>query len=253
VVIGNKNIPYLEEVMDTRSLEECKKMLEKNDRDTLERRAERCQELAQIQTDGRLFSSQREWDYSGEASASYISSNYRSATFCCARAVDQIFRYEYMKLAESNYKKIKGLTFGEVIQECRSRNVESLLPFMKQAFLLNDIRNNVATHPLFVDIPIESDPERLLRDRLLIEDMTKLLELVERIDSSLRHEIESTKLISEAEDRTYIFGEVINQQSDMPFNMEGFWSLIEDKILRFLANQCWHIMKSISEDLYEIK
>lgn len=239
--------------MDTRSLEACRKILEKNDGDTLERRAARCQELTPIQTDGRLFSSQREWDYSGEASASYTNGNYRSAIFCCACAVDQIFRYEYMKLAESNYEEIKGLTFGEVIRECRRRNVESLLPFMKQAFLLNDIRNNVATHPLFVDIPIESDPERQLRDRLLIEDMTKLLELVERIDSGLRHEIESTKLISEAEDRTYIFGEVINQQADMPFNMNGFWGLIEDKILRFLANQCWHIMKTISEGLYGVR
>lgn len=236
--------------MYTRSLEECKKMLDKNDRDTLERRAARCQELTSIQTDGRLSSPQREWDYTGEASDSYISGNYRSAIFCCACAVDQIFRYEYMKLPESNYEEIKGLTFGEVIQECRSKNIKSLLPFTKQAFLLNDIRNSVATHPLFVDIPIESDPERLLRDRLLIEDMTKLVELVERIDPSLRHEIESTELISEAEDRTYTFGEVISQKSGMPFNMKGFWVLIEDKILRFLANQCWYIIKAISEGLY---
>ena len=237
--------------METRSLEECKKILEKNDRDTLERRVARCQELTPIQIGGRLFSPQREWDYSGEASASYISGNYRSAIFCCACVVDQIFRYEYMKIAESNYEEIKGLTFGGVIRECRSKNIESLLPFMKQAFLLNDIRNSVATHPLFVDIPIESDPERLLRNRLLIEDMTKLLELVERIDPDLRHKIESTELISEAEGRTYVFGEVINQQSDMPFNMNGFWGLIEDKILRFLANQCWYIMKAILEGLYK--
>lgn len=239
--------------MDIRSLEECKKMLEKNDRNTLERRAARRQELTPIQTNGRLSSPQREWDYTDEASASYISGNYRSAIFCCACTVDQIFRYEYMKLPESNYEEIKGLTFGRVIRECRRKNVESLLPFMKQAFLLNDIRNNVATHPLFVDIPIESDPERLLRDRLLIEDMTKLLELVESIDPDLRYEIESNKLISEAEGRTYTFGEVISQKSNMPFNMKGFWGLFEDKILRFLANQCWHIMKTISEGLYSVR
>lgn len=248
--MGNKNTTDPEEYMDIRSLEECKEILEKNDRDTLERRAARRQELTPILTVGRLSLPQREWDYTGEASTSYISGNYRSAIFCCACTVDQIFRYEYMKLPESNYEEIKGLTFGRVIRECRRKNVGSLLPFMKQAFLLNDIRNNLATHPLFVDTPIESDPERQLRDRLLIEDMTKLLELVERIDPDLRHEVESTELISEAEDRTYTFGEVISQQSDMPFNIKGFWSLIEDKILRFLANQCWHIMKTITEGLY---
>ncbi len=239
--------------MDTRSLEECKKMLEKNDRDTLERRTARCQKLTPIQTGGRLPSPQREWDYTGEASAGYISGNYRSAIFCCACVVDQIFRYEYMKLPKSSYEKIKGLTFGGVIRECRGRNVESLLPFMKQAFLLNDIRNDVATHPLFVDIPIESDPERLLRDSLLIEDVTKLLELVERIDPDLRHETESTELRSEAEGITYILGEVISQKSDMPLDMKGFWVLIEDDILRFLANQCWHITKTIMEGLYGTK
>lgn len=158
-----------------------------------------------------------------------------------------------MKLPKSDYKEIKGLTFGKVVRECRKRNVESLLPYMKQAYLLNDIRNNVATHPLFVDIPIESDPERRLRDSLLIEDITNLLELVGRIDTNLRYEIESTRLISKAEDRTYILGEVINQQSDMPFNLNGFWGLIENKVLRFLAKQCWNIMKTISEGLYGVK
>lgn len=239
--------------MNTKNYEECKRLLEKLDANTLERRIERCQELEGIQTDGRLFSVQKEWDYAGEASGNYIAGSYRSSIFCCTCAVDQVFRYEYMKLPESNYAKIKGLTFGQVVRECGKRNVESLLPYMKRAFLLNDIRNNVATHPLFVGIPIESDPERQLRDTLLIEDMIKLLELVGRIDSELRHEIESTELINEVEGRTYIFGEVINQQSDIPFNLNGFLVLIEDKILRFLANQCWYIMKTISEGLYGVK
>jgi len=239
--------------MNTKSYEECKRILEKLDANTLERRIERFQELKGIQTNGRLFSVQKESDYAGEASNNYIDGNYRSAIFCCACAVDQIFRYEYMKLPENHYEDIEKLTFGQVIKECKKKNVESLLPFIIYAFLLNDIRNNVATHPLFIDVPIESDPERQLRNKLLLRDITKLLDLVEKINSNLRREIESTKLISQAEDKTYIFGKVINQRSEMPFNLDGFWGLIEDRILRFLANQAWHIMKAISEGLYGIE
>ncbi len=232
--------------------EECKQLLEKMDTNTLERRTERYHELEGIQTDGRLFSVQKEWDYSSEASDNYIAGSYRSSIFCCACAVDQVFKYEYMKHPESNYKIIKHKTFGRVIKECKERNIQSLLPYLKQAFLLNDIRNSVATHPLFIDIPIVSDPEKQLRDRLLIEDIANLMELVGRLDSELRCEIESTELTSDAEGRTYIFGEVISHQSDIPFNLNGFWALIEDRILRFLANQCLYIMKTISEGLYGI-
>lgn len=239
--------------MNTRSLEECKKMLEKNDRDTLARRAERCQELAQIQTDGRLFSSQREWDYSGEASANYISGNYRSAIFCCACAVDQIFRYEYMKVPGSKYGDVGGGPFGKIIRKCKDRNVKSLRPFITRAELLNDMRNKVAAHPLFVDLPTETYPERKVRNELLRRDIATLLSLVGKIDPERKHKIESTPLLHEAEGKSHIFGEVITEQSEMPFGLDGFWALIERDILKFLANKAWHIKKSISEGLYEIK
>ena len=175
--------------MNTRSYEECKQTILKLDANTLDRRIERCQELEVIQT---RFSFQKEWDYAGEASDTYIDGNYRSAIFCCACAVDQIFRYEYMRNPESRYDEIDGLTFGQIIRLCKEKEVKSLLPLINQAFLLNDIRNDVATHPLFIDVPVESDPDRQLRDSLLLRDITKLLELVGRLDLNLRHEIEST-------------------------------------------------------------
>jgi len=238
--------------MDTRNLEEYKRILEKGDKDTLERRAERCQELRRIQTDGRLLSSQREWDYAGEASDSYINGNYRSAIFCCACAVDQIFRYEYIKVPGNRHKDIERGPFGQTIHKCKEQNVMSLSPFMKQAELLRDMRNEVAAHPLFVDLPAESDPERQLRNELLLRDITTLLNLVGELDSNFRQEIESTQLISEVEGRNYIFGEVITGQSEMPFNLDGFWGLIERDILRFLAREAWSIMKEIAEGLYGV-
>lgn len=238
--------------MNKKSLEECKKILAKGDSDTLERRAERLQELKPIQTDGRLFSSQREWGYAGEASDSYINGNYRSTIFCCACAIDHIFRYEYLKMPGNRYEDLERYTFGQTIRKCENKGVTSLLPFMEKAELLNKMRNEVATHPLFIDLPVESDPERRLRNELLLKDIKKLLELVGRIDAELRKKIESTKLISEVEGKSYVFGKVINQQSEMPFNLDGFWGLIEQDILRFLASQAWGIMKEIAEGLYGV-
>ncbi len=238
--------------MNTRSLEECKKILQKGDNDTLERRAERLKELRQIQTNGRLFSSQREWDYAGEASANYINGNYRSAIFCCACAVDQIFRYEYLKMPGNRYEDLERCTFGQTIHKCKDKSIIPLLPFMEKAELLNKMRNEVATHPIFLDLPADSDPERRLRNELPLKDIKKLLDLVERIDPDLRNEIESTKLVSEVEGKSYVFGEVINQQSEMPFNLDGFWGLIEKDILKFLAAQAWGIMKAIAEGLYGV-
>lgn len=236
--------------MNKRSLDECKMTLEKTDRNTLERRAERLQELAQIQTDGRLFSSQREWDYAGEASESYISGNYRSTIFCCAVAVEQIFRYEYLKLRGNIHEELERCTFGEVIGKCKKKGVKSLHPFMEQAELLNKMRNEVATHPMFIDLPVEADPERQIRNDLILRDIITLLSLVGILDSKMRHDIESTVLISEAESKKYIFGAVISRQCEMPTVFDGFWGLIEESVLKFLARQAWNIMKTISEGLY---
>lgn len=232
--------------MNIRDYEECKKTLEKLDASTLERRIEKYRELEVIQS---RSSFQKEWDYSGEASATYIAGNYRSTIFCCACAVDQIFRYEYMRDPESRYGQIERLTFGQIIKRSKNKEVKHLLPFIDQALLLNDIRNTVATHPLLTEIPTESDLDRRLRDSLLLRDIMRLLELVGRIAPDLRLEIESAQLKSEAENKTYIFGEVVRRRCDMPFNLDGFWSLIENDILKFLAHQSWRIMKMVSESL----
>lgn len=238
--------------MVTRSYAECKQTLETWDTNTLQRRIERCQELEVIQTGGRESPGQKEWDYTSEASSNYIAGNYRSAIFCCACSVDQIFRYEYMRLPESEYARIERLTFGQIIGKCKERHAERLLPFISQALLLNDIRNGVATHPLFVDVPMKSDADRRLRKRLLLQDINGLLNLVGCINEDLQREIESTPLVNHIENRTYIFGEVVGGHADGPYNLDGFWGLIQDQILRFLANQAWHIVKVISEGLYPI-
>jgi hypothetical protein len=234
----------------SRSYAECKHTLETWDANTLQRRIERCQELEIIQTGGRESPGQKEWDYTSEASENYIAGNYRSAIFCCACSVDQIFRYEFMKLPGSDYTRIEKLTLGQVIGKCKQRHIERLLPFISQALLLNSIRNGVATHPLFIDVPVKSDADKELKKSLLTQDIRKLLELVGCIDEGYQREIESTQLVDEIENRTYVLGEVAQGHADCPDTLDGFWSLIENQILRFLANRAWLIVKLISESLY---
>lgn len=241
---------YMGVYMNKRTLEECKEQLQKGDENTLERRAARLQELDVIQTDGRLFSSQKEWDYAGEASDSYINGNYRSAIFCCACAVDQIFRYEYLKLPENNYRDIQRCTFGKIIHRCKERRIPSLLPLLDKAELLNKMRNEISAHPLFIDLPADSDPERRTKDILSIEDIKKLLKLVESINPGLKTEIEATELVNHVENKSYVLGKVIKQSSEMPFNLDGFWGLIEKDILKYLSKQAWNILKFIAEGLY---
>jgi len=241
---------YWRDHMRNRTLEECKEQLRKSDENTLERRAKRLQELDTIQTDGRLFSSQKEWDYAGEASDSYINGNYRSAIFCCACAVDQILKYEYLKLPGNSYQDIARCTFGQTVSKCKNKSVTSLFPYLDKAKILNEMRNGVSAHPLFIDLPVDSDPERKTRDILLIEDIKRLLKIVENINPSLKSEIETTRLISESEGKTFIFGQIINQECEIPYNLNGFWGLMEIDVLKYLANQAWHILKVIAEGLY---
>jgi len=240
--------------MSTRTFDECKKALEKSDKNTLEARAKRLQELPEIQTYGRLFSSQRESDYSAEASDSYINGNYRSAIFCCACAVDQILRYEYLKVPGNTLEDLEhGVrTFGQIIGSCRNGRIKSVSGLVKQADLLNNIRNRVAAHPLFTDFPIRSDKDKQVRTELLLKGIVELLDIIGRLDQALRRNIESTELVLEAEGETYVLGDVIKQQNNVEIAIHGFLILVEERILRFLAVQAWSILKGISEKLYGV-
>lgn len=238
--------------MSRKTLEECKKQLQKSDRGTLERRAQRLKDLEQIYTDARLFHSQKEWDYADEASESYINGNFRSVIFCCACAVDQIFRYEYLKTPRSRYEDLEKCTFGQTIHKCKTKDISRLAQFIATAKLLNRMRNEVSVHPLFIDCPVESDPERQVRSKLLREDIKKLLSLVEIVSPELKNEIEATKLIDQVDGETYILGEAVNERSEMPSSLPGFWGLIERDILKLLAREAWHILKIVAEGLYGV-
>ncbi len=233
-------------------LEKIKKELQEHDQKTLMERVERWQELPPIQTDGRLFSSQREWNYTGEASECYIVGNYRSAIFSCACAVEQILRYEYLKIPGHKHEDMDKYTFGGMIRKCSDGKVPSLDSHLKKAGILNRIRNVVAAHPIFIDLPLTSDADLGIRNILLIKDINKLTDLVDELDAGMKKTIEDIKLNNEVEGRVYNLGRIIRGEEKAPYDLNGFWSLIEQDVLKFLANQSWAILKDISEGLYGV-
>ena len=243
--------------MSTENLEECKVFLRKLDEDTLDERAKRRLELQPITTGGQESQPQRESGYMAEAASAYINGNYRSAIFCCACAVDQVFRFEYLKVPGNKYEdlwqKRHQLTFGQVIDKCKNQ-VARLSPFIEKAQLLNRIRNEVAAHPLFIDVPCSSGTERELRDKLVRRDATVLLKLVGELDGDREKKIEDTVLISNVEGWRCTFREAISEESGLPaVSLIGFWVLIQQDLLRFLANRAWHITREILEGLYPVK
>jgi hypothetical protein len=161
-----------------------------------------------------------------------------------------MFRYEFLQMPGTSHREVARGTFGDVIRKSKKKNVPRLLPLIEKASLLNDMRNEIAAHPMFIDPPVKDDAETGQKNDLLHEDINCIVSLVRRIDSKLADEIMSTRLISEEDKKTYVFGDVVSGISEPPYFMIGFWALIEQRVLKFLAGQAWHILKTISEELY---
>ena len=236
----------------SKDLEDAKVFLLKRDKKTLEERAERLFELRSAPQMFKDFSSQRVWDYSEEASNAYIYGNYRGAIFCCTAEVDQIFRYEYVK-AGKEYKDLERLTFGGIITKCEKGKVKSVIPFVEKARLLNNIRNTVAAHPAFIDVPYHPYTEEGFRERslLLVEDMKVLLNQIGKIDPEQREEIENEEIIDNVKGQKYPLGDVVYKNLQIQADSLKFLhSSIEETALKFLANSSWQIAKAIIEGLY---
>lgn len=236
--------------MSERSISECMDILKKNDVLTLERRAKRLQELGVTQTSSSF---QREWDYSTEAGDCYINGNYRSAIFCSACAVEQIFKYEYLKVPGHRHKDWGKGEFGKIIDKCK--DTTSLDKYIDSAELLNNIRIKVAAHPIFIDIPIRTDDDRKIRNDMLLLDIKILLNLVGKINESYKNEIESIEINTPDgySFRHCSIGEVIGRKSQIPSMFDGIWrGIVETDVLKSLARKALDILKEVSEGLYGI-
>lgn len=212
------------------SLEEHERKLMQRDQDTLTERAERSEELPPIYASGSF--SEREADYSMEASSSYIAGDYRSTIFCCACAVDQILKYEYLKVPGNKLDDVKAGEFGHTIRMCQEKNIAPVISYIGQASLLAKIRNRVAAHPIFIDYPVGSDEHLTVRKDLLLEDMRILIELLGQVDPISKEGLESSQIIDDTEGKTYTLGGIIRRDEHPPdYLVGGYRAVIERDIL----------------------
>ena len=246
--------------MGTEDFKGCKKLLQGSDSRTLQQRSKRLEELLEVPI-STLFHSQRVSDYDEEASNSYINGSYRSVIFCCACSIDPILRHEYLKIPGNNLEDLKSgkkgneeMTFGEVIVRCETVRVPKLIPFLEKAKLLNKMRNTVSVHPSFIDPPTVSPSDKSLRHELLIQYITRVLEVIEKIDPAKKKEIRDRELrmtlSDETDEVTYVLGKIIDKRDSSPYNLDVFWALVEESVLKFLAYEAMKIVKEIEEGLY---
>ncbi len=226
------------------------KKLQEIDEGTREHWAQRMQEMKHIETSGTLYWSQREWDYTNEATECHISGFYKSAIFCYCCSVEQIIRFEYLKKIKNDYEKIEKLTLGKLIKECK--NVSTICPYIDRLLLLNEIRNKVAVHPLLIDLPTSFNSEKELCNSILIKDIKTLLDLVGKIDKETRTQLDKTKL-EDSQGRQFVLGNIIEGKEEVPPSMFSFRIFLEEDILKLFAQTSRDILKEVFEGLYPIK
>jgi hypothetical protein len=89
-----------------------------------------------------------------EAEESLINGCCTSSIFNSSTAVQEAFRHVIIRDSSDRWKTLRRLsgrhyTFGKIIDE--ASKIPALRPFIKDAKWLNDIRNGLSAHPLYVD------------------------------------------------------------------------------------------------------
>ena len=230
--------------MQDRTFEDARRITRDLDDRTLDERASRLMELGVTQYSSIEWSlSPRMSDYSVEATKSFIEGCFRSCIFCCAAAVDQIFRYEVIRESDTpikERKKLKGKPFGTTFK--LAKNTERLQSFLEDAYWLNRLRITVAVHPLcFWPFP----KDEIMANKVIIEDLKNIIAVAgaengEKIKQSfiLREDGSRLTLVDVLCDPT------TPEASDLLM-----WRLDED-ILKPLALKAHQIMNKIIEGLY---
>lgn len=257
-----------------------KTLLSNSDYKSLEERAKRLEEITSkfvpydIEKKPPLA---RLRDYRKDAEISYVNGNFRSCIFSCACIIEQIFRHEYMKIFEDRekaLKRIEKVTFGHLISrieellDCGIPKLDHLAPFIEKAKTINKIRNKIAVHPGYVDLPLSSDWGFL--KKLMREEILFLFELMVETDPKIKPEKRKAMLekklnsIEFSGDMGYEkpkpWKVTLKDMLDKNFDFErGFVnprqvrSLIEENILKHLALRSYKLMNEIVGGIYDMQ
>jgi len=128
--------------------------------------------------------------------------------------------FAYLHSIEYKEADFEMPRFGTLIQKCEG--IGSLSDHMQATKLLNKIRNKVAAHPLFVDIPSASIEETKARNKLLLRNIKVLVNLVGEISPGAREKIEAEVFDDQISNMQYSLKDATQSKIEIPYSMR--WS-----------------------------
>lgn len=249
-VIGTKNVSICKDCLEG-MITVAEKNLKKRDEEKLRDRACRKVQLGTL-----TYSSQEKgppfylWDFANEAFDTYQEGCFRSCIFCCAEIVEQVIKHELIRNSEDSEEKqwrleIKRATFGELIKE--AKKLGELKEHIADVNWLNDARNTIAVHPLYVGVYEEDDDlqAKIWKNRTMIRNVSKTLEFLDKKDREV--ELESELRLESGEKFIKLRDMLKDPTSDHLFVL---WGLLGKELLERLALKAYTTMKKIVEGVY---
>ncbi len=249
-VIDTKDVSICNDCLE-RKIEEAEQIVKERDERKLRDRAGRKVQLGIL-----TYSSEGKgppfylWDLTLEAFGNYQEECFRSCIFCCAEIVEQVIKHELIRNSEDPEEKqwqleIKRATFGDLIKE--AKKLGELKKYIADAQWLNDARNTIAAHPLYVGVYEKGDDlqTKIWKNRTMIRNIRKTLEFLDKRD---RETILKSELSYESGGEFIKLGDMLKDPTlDHVFVM---WSLLSKDILEKLALKAYTRMKKIVEGVY---
>lgn len=240
--------------------------LRERDEIFIEPRAYRLKEIETIGFNAPLFSPSREYQYHEEAINSYVNGNYLSCIFSCVGVVEQTLRHEYIEMAQDKEKAIKevnNLTFGQLIYQIdRLNNIcgkfKRIESFIEDAKNINEIRNEIAIHPKYLDIFYHTDDDQRRRDKRIAEDIKRRLRLIIHVDPSIKSEKKEEKfkeLLSKEmgpQTKRFTLGTILDNNFGVGgtyIDPETTLEIIGGYIIEISAKLSYRLMKRIVEGI----
>jgi len=169
---GQETDTLIEAVIGTEDMYICNDCLDKRIKDAEQIEKERDKRKFEKRVDRRVhigtitYSSVEKqppfylWDLLEEAAESYLEGCFRSCIFCCAEIAEQMIKHELIRNSRDPEERtwqfeIKRVTLGKLIEE--AKKVKELKERIDDAEWLNDARNTIAVHPLYVGVYESND------------------------------------------------------------------------------------------------
>jgi len=252
----------LDHIKDRKLIDDALEELEKKESPYY--KAERLAELRKIEVP-KLIDDSRGHSYYEEAEINYVQGCFRSCIFSCAIVIEFLFKhvliYDSEDPEEAQWRIIiEKWTFGKIIEE--SKKHPKLKVFVDDAQWLNDLRNKVAAHPLYIGTSLkkyfygENTYKLILFNKNMTREINELLTLLDKDSRDHWMNSEITSEISDKSGKKEIIKEkLMNLLLGDPLNIHYrrvlYWAVIGDYILQDLAYEAYKRMAKMLISLNE--